>query len=260
MEQSQKTHLTAGAISKQLFLTHTIDQIDVTLLNELATFTENINRFGVGLCPYDIRSIRKLHTIPLNRKYSLIEQYQLLNSWFLRMNEDLDPEEISPELADQYLADLTLKHHKMRILEDFWRTLQKDEILEVYDKNMIQIYRNFNFYKYCSYSLLEISVTEWFELWERSEFIMKRIFSEVKPVFEKVIPVKKYDVPLHLLREKLNPSRLTDLYDPKAYEVTFCHVGSTTDSSGLRPKGGVCTSKAKEITGSATELKNLHFV
>src|ERR1700722_7850089 len=43
-------------------------------------------------------------------------------------------------------------------LEDY---LEKEHLIEIYDQDGVQLYRNFAFFRYCSYSLLELALIDW---------------------------------------------------------------------------------------------------
>ena len=62
----------------------------------------------------------------------------------------------------------------------FFETLSKDnEVVEAYDTEHLQIFRNFTFMKVCGYSLADILTFEWPDLFERSNVITQKIIDGV---------------------------------------------------------------------------------
>lgn len=49
----------------------------------------------------------------------------------------------------------------------FFETMSEDHVVEIYDLNNIQIFRNFKFFEFCSYTLEDIFTRPWMQLFQR---------------------------------------------------------------------------------------------
>lgn len=82
------------------------------------------------------------------------------------------------ELLKRFLAKLGLS-----VPKGLPTLLDKDDVIEVYDRNAVQAYRSFNFFTICSYSLEDIFLNEWWNLYERSVFITNKIGDMAVDIF-----------------------------------------------------------------------------
>jgi hypothetical protein len=115
----------------------------------------------------------------------------------------------NPELDiwdDKLFAETFLEQIGIRYPSKFMRLMETTDILEMYDLNNIQIFRNMNFMKICGYSLCDIAVHEWPVLFERSQVITKEIEEQIgRAVTLKTIV--KLDVPQHYMKERFSTTR-----------------------------------------------------
>jgi len=63
----------------------------------------------------------------------------------------------------------TLRSLGYRVFSDFFAHIQRDDIIEIYDSSGFQIWRSFNFFKICSYTLEEIYCVSWLQRYHRDE-------------------------------------------------------------------------------------------
>jgi hypothetical protein len=99
-----------------------------------------------------------------------------------------------------------LKEFGLRPPSDLFGHIDGLCVLEVHSSEGIQIFRNFAFYKYCSYSLEELYTTPWFHLFERDEAITSQMIELATKVFSGEIKhTVPMDLPLHEVRERHSP-------------------------------------------------------
>lgn len=92
--------------------------------------------------------------------------------------------------------NLKLKH------EEFWGEITKDEIIEIYNADDIQIFRTLNFFKTSSYSLMDLLVHEWFQLWERPSTVIEDMLGVVRKVKSgEITGVSDCNVKNHIFKE-----------------------------------------------------------
>lgn len=113
--------------------------------------------------------------------------------------EDLEVEKIEElkclEVVRQKLGLIFDK----KIIEDF----EIGDIIEIYDAQGIQVYRNLNFFKMTNYSLLDVITHSWSDLWERSSGVTRQI-SKMAEVVSTKDDLKPFSCPVeeHYLIEK----------------------------------------------------------
>jgi hypothetical protein len=132
--------------------------------------------------------------------------------------------------------------------EQFLKTIETDQIIEIYNEEMIQVYRSLNFYKITGYSLLDISLYEWFVLWDRPRQAMESIGAEVIEALKSNIPVKSFQTQTHLVREIFNASK-SEHFEPRAALLTPVRLGTLKPKafSTNKKKGFICTSTGEVI-------------
>jgi hypothetical protein len=71
----------------------------------------------------------------------------------------------------------------LEVPDDFIKKIRRGDIVEVYEtETMIQIYRNLEFLKHCSYDLLTVSLTPFPELFERQKGFDEKILARANEV------------------------------------------------------------------------------
>lgn len=82
-------------------------------------------------------------------------------------------------IKDDYKISLwsALKYFGLRPMSDLFSYLTQEKIVEVYNSQGIQIWRNFNFFEVCGYSIEEMFCYTWMERYERNDEILQQIFS-----------------------------------------------------------------------------------
>lgn len=93
---------------------------------------------------------------------------------------------------------------------DLFSHITNDDIVEIYSKDHVQLFRNFAFFDCCSYTLEELYTYEWWSLFERDEEITQKILKETHRVFSgEVEGTFVPDVPKHALREARSAERFS---------------------------------------------------
>lgn len=54
-------------------------------------------------------------------------------------------------------------------------TIESDDVVEIFSADYVQVYRSFNCYALCNYSLAELGAYPFFELYERSSVVVKQL-------------------------------------------------------------------------------------
>ncbi|MCB0413567.1 MAG: hypothetical protein KDD50_04500 [Bdellovibrionales bacterium] len=137
-----------------------------------------------------------------------------------------------------------------RLSEDSWGLLDPKNIIEIYDFNFCQWYRNWTFYKISSYSLEQLCMYPIWELYNRPTEITNKIVNEVMSLtqndFNHTVP---FEIPIHRLRE-LNPEKnnngvtfnvdfktISPVFDVETNEIKFVLTQAYVRPMGMLQKG-----------------------
>ncbi|MBX2986970.1 MAG: hypothetical protein KF802_03645 [Bdellovibrionaceae bacterium] len=117
-----------------------------------------------------------------------------------------DPEALNSESR---LLRQVIRNMNLIISESVYSLIEKDDIIEIYSKDLVQVYRGMGFMSICNYTLLELLTHEFHELYERSQQINGMMFEAVGRVAEvdmhEGLPVS--NIPKHLMRELFSEDR-----------------------------------------------------
>jgi hypothetical protein len=144
-----------------------------------------------------------------NRAQSLSEEK--LIEFQLNLQKYVDQCETSITLELPALNDLRLTWYAIRKLnlrgpDDLFSALSEKDCIEIYDKNGVQMYRNFEFFRFCSYSVEELLTAPWYELFARDPEIQKNMQLEAQRVMTISREHFRSSIPKHLTDET-NPGR-----------------------------------------------------
>lgn len=96
-----------------------------------------------------------------------------------------------------------LKELGLRPPSDLFGYITQNAVVEVHSSEGIQVFRNFNFYRYCSYSIEELYCGSWSYLYDRDETAATSIMDFVKGVFSgELRTTVPLSVPPHHVRER----------------------------------------------------------
>lgn len=115
-------------------------------------------------------------------------------------------------------------------------------IVEVYDLDFIQLYRNHEFYKFCTYDPLTLATTPFPQLFKRDESINQILFNLIERCLKgkKIIPM---DDPIHQMYESFSR-------DSRVYQIDHKYIAPVFKKQSLEPIAFFVTQKAKYIGDS----------
>ncbi|MGE0633992.1 MAG: hypothetical protein AB7O96_16375 [Pseudobdellovibrionaceae bacterium] len=235
-----------------------LDPVNLKLLNTLAKFSDLLTHYGYDVRVSSVSSIRKLKEIPFEYKQGIITSFETWCSFIQPVAGEGQVENPMEDIEVKFLRR-ALDFYGLRMSSEFWASLDKDSLIELYGENMIQLYRSLNFFKYSGYSLLDLSVHEWYVLWERPKRVIDDMNAHVNIVMREYVSIKKFETPRHILRETYNTGQ-TEPFVPRAIFVDFKNIGSLEDANAPGVvKGLVVTSKA-QIAAEGADAFNIQFV
>lgn len=162
--------------------------------------------------------VQSVSEVLTNQGYNIQPYKDSKNLEFLKL--DLDSQSGTIEHFKVYAEALIDTHksdslHDSRVLlwnmlkrmgyfptDDILSKIQDHHIVEIYNKQNVQVFRNLSFFKVCSYSLDEILCIPWWKLYHREEKISQEIFKFGSMILSgelnhSICP----DIPTHVLAE-----------------------------------------------------------
>ena len=132
-----------------------------------------------------------------------------------------------------------LKDFGLHTSDEIYNHIDEADVVEVYDKNYTQIYRNINCLKFTSYDALTLSSYEWVELFERDQAVNALLFDEASLLLTEKLSLYESKAEEHLMIEKFSPEEKKMLIKNK--------YGSTVYDSKGNIEGFICTQSAQVI-------------
>lgn len=101
----------------------------------------------------------------------------------------------------------------------------KGDIIEIYNPEGVQIYRNFEFFKHVSYSFTELFANEWHVLYERPAFVIEKLIETHQKVkLGEISTTTEYGIADHIVKERYLQNR-------KVFKVKMKFVSPLRDKS-----------------------------
>jgi hypothetical protein len=177
------------------------------------------------------------------------EVLQSLKTWKALL-ASLDIE--SGPTSEKDFSKKALAHFRLNLQDSNWASISDGEIIEIYNSTGVQLYRSMNFFEICGYSLLDLCVNKWFELWERPTSTLQKMNETVHGVLTGAKKDFRAFVAPHVVRENYDDGT-TQPFTPRTTLVSFQNIFPlfSPDLPGL-VAGFLVTSKGEPIsTGEA---------
>ncbi|AZZ36769.1 hypothetical protein CIK05_08180 [Bdellovibrio sp. qaytius] len=157
-----------------------LDYAAVELLEKLALMS--LAR-GCPVKAYTQKALSTLATLPLDKKENLIKKLETTIKIVVAGTE-IEKNNPPSGYAERSFVEQALEIYGYELKdEEFWNTVRKDELVEIYNTDNIQIFRTFNFFTTSSYSILDLLINEWYSLWERPNGTLDNMFKVVGALF-----------------------------------------------------------------------------
>ena len=234
------------------------DPLNQRLLAAIRRFGAALSLYGHTVTLWTESSLAALPRVEPQKKKEISERFELWSDW-------IEPEEggeiLDKDDMEKFCLRKILDHCNYELDDAFWKTIEKGQIIEIYGKEMIQIYRSLNFFSITGYSLLDISIHEWFVLWERPKKAVEETMSDVKQVIGCHVPVKPFSVTKQIIIEGYNSGPSETPFTPRAILAEFKNMGSlkTKGDTNNIPVGFICTSTAR-IVAYGEDIKKVALI
>lgn len=175
----------------------------IQLFNELS---EQLKKLSINSPAFDETNpfiFMELNEDQINEIFNSIEH--TINNLALSVEKTKNQDNLNLNQLWSFLAE-----NKLKYPIDLFDYITKGDILEVYDNENKQVFRSFDFFRHCTYSLDELFSTPWNELYYRDEIhiveYMRLLSTLLEQKSKDVLLVKT--VPAHWVSQ-LKTSRKT---------------------------------------------------
>lgn len=118
----------------------------------------------------------KLLSLPESEFKSILNRLKIYRDVFQMASEQ---KELFNAVQEKQLLWFALRSLRLAPPSGFFNAIKDDQLVEVY-MGTRQVYRTFNYYSLCSYSLDELETTPWDQLFTREDpRLVEKIFAEV---------------------------------------------------------------------------------
>ncbi|MGE0632591.1 MAG: hypothetical protein AB7O96_09300 [Pseudobdellovibrionaceae bacterium] len=235
---------------------HQIDMVDpsnAVLLQALEDYATAAYRLGYFNPIFSKKSLAQLNVISVEKKQEIASFLRLCIEWFSQCEFEQMKENETPFLL------VALERYGLEVDEELLATIDHDTVIEVYSENMVQLFRSFGLLKLTGYSIMDLSVFEWYMLWERPSLVIEQMQADIGFVMRNEIPFKRFDVVRHILKETFDTG-LTEPFVPRAGFVDFQYIGCLKRKTPTAPRAFICTGKGSVIAEGLAEAEHLAFL
>lgn len=155
--------------------------------------------------------------LPYFRKLTVQDQHEVIRS--IRLYTDLCVEQIEEGYKLRDSTSFTwraIRKFGLLPVSDLFNYISDEDIIEIYNNENRQMFRNLRYYDYCSYTLEELYSVEWWHLFSRENEITEQLLKEVTQVLSGEIKgVLHSSTAKHLVKELNSLDRLSNFYKAK---------------------------------------------
>ena len=177
----------------------------VTEFQELIlAFAQMASREGVTVVPYEGDAPKHFPLLPESLQLAVVQHFR---DYVHVASEVL--EHGGALRDDQIFLWRFLRRLRFHPPSNLMDAMAEGEIIEVHDRNLVQIFRNLRFFELCSYTLDDLLCRPFFELLERDNKITEYLLEQVDALFKSAPrTIQHMAVDEHTVVEKESSHRL----------------------------------------------------
>ncbi len=183
-------------------VTEEADEIFGRLMGQIYSFSEVLAREHIKVgTDFHESSLSAWRSYSSERKRKIFEDFCRYSS----LIREVLSEGVSL-LEHKRVVWAAMRILRMRPPHDAFSFLRDDEVIEIYNRDHIQIFRNVKFFELCGYSVFDVLVQDWPSLYDRKPAdITPAIFKQTELSFEVDSRSEYYqNIPDHILHEKFS--------------------------------------------------------
>jgi len=170
-------------------------------------------------------SLEKFALLPLQRQSNFLTSLEIYAPVFECQIKSItagSPEKITAKQEREHLTYMA-DRMDIELNKEVLKAIDKGDVVEIYNTDSIQVYRNLEFFRTTNYSLLDIVSCSWQTLWERPTQVVEMINQRVSEVMtsEDTAP-KPFQITDHIIREKyLGHTQALAIHTKKIARVNY---------------------------------------
>lgn len=170
----------------------------------------------------------KANRLSPQRLFEIVKRARLI----LEIHQDAETN--GADLDDSVsLAKSALKILGLKADPEFFKTIKRSDIVEIYNNDHCQIFGSFNFMRICNYNLDDVLLHEWYVLYERSAAVTQGLLQQAQDHLSSSRSMTQFKIPIHVMKEKFA--------EPQGVFLTkFRYIG--TAFSGPEQRSGFLTT------------------
>lgn len=129
-----------------------------------------------GIEPVDPAAftVERFTNLPIENQTEILAN---ITAYLKVLSEDISPARSRGDYEVERLK-VALRSFNLKLVdEDFFNKIGEEDFIELYDERNIQIYRSVKFFNLCSYSVLDLSVNSWDELYHKPSSAMSELMN-----------------------------------------------------------------------------------
>ena len=229
-----------------------LNPASVQFLDQLQTLAVDISSRNNNLVkPWNPEAIERYKLKEAKKQERILKDSLVYADVFTAVGAETNP----VENIERRLLEVCA--NKLGIVFDpnVYNTVTNDHIIEVYNEDLIQIYRNLSFFNLCSYNLLDLLSHEYYELYERSVQVNTQLFEVIKVLNSRpynLEPISLTHIAPHVMREKFSDEQ-------KSFIIQFQTMHPVYTWS-RKFYGYLVLQTAEVAATTSAETSNLHFL
>ncbi|HVK62578.1 MAG TPA: hypothetical protein VM432_13555 [Bdellovibrionales bacterium] len=202
---------------------------------------------GVNIAPFSDQSLPHFANIPTERQNFAIDDLQR----YLSICEDTINRGHSLKNAPQFLWS-ALKKFGFRPTSDFFQYIDSESMIEIHNREFQQIFRTFNFYECCSYTIEDLYCFPWTSLYRHESHIETNLIILAAEMYGgKHSATKKLDWPIHMIEELSSKNKYVISAHMKYCSPLFEEGTGVVGATAIIETGTVLNPRRLNLEGMA---------
>jgi hypothetical protein len=206
----------------------------ISICTQIDAFTGLLRKHGQTVKGYTPSGVQHFNSLEKSQRETILRQFQAYSELCIQADAEGISLRDNKELSMSILKKLGVASPK-----NFFEHLEEQDIVEIYNTEGVQIFRNFVFYAHCSYTLLELLSHPWYELLERHGSMTKIIGEHIQVVLGDGNETIPSTVPAHTMRELFSEENRMFTSRFKHFAPLFAGAGKKT--------GFICSGSLSHI-------------
>lgn len=176
-------------------------------ISNVRTFENLLDKYRFALPKTRMASIEFFESLALAERERIAKNF----SSYAQLIVSAETEGVNLR-SDNHLLKFSAKKLGIYFSDEVYNLTFESDIIEIYDLNFVQIYRNLALFDICGYSITDLLTHQFYELYERSEKVNEQLIEAATKVMTRnfdLSPLSMAHVQKHLMRERFSELKVT---------------------------------------------------